>query len=255
MQAPLHDRLDSLQVASPPSAACRIATAGWTIPRAVAAEFPADGFGLERYAARLSAVEVNSTFYRSHRASTYARWVEATPERFRFAVKLPRAITHEARLVDTMGLVAVFRQEAALLGEKLGPLLVQLPPSLAFAAQVAEPFFAGLRQLWPGAIVCEPRHASWFDGEADALLSAQRIGRVGADPARHPAAASPGGWKGVAYWRLHGSPRIYASPYERSALRSLAADIRAASGERWCVFDNTSLGAAAANALALTAMI
>ena len=234
----------------------RIGTAGWSIPRSVSENFPIHGSGLERYAARFGAVEINSTFYRLHRASTYARWAAATPDQFRFALKLPRTITHDARLVDAMPLAIAFRTEAQHLGEKLGPLLVQLPPSLAFARAVAEPFFAGLRHLWPEAIVCEPRHESWLEGEADALLAAHRVGRVGADPARRPAAAAPGGWKGIAYWRLHGSPRMYYSAYDQAALRALALHMRAAgAAETWCVFDNTASGAAIANALDLQTMI
>ena len=234
---------------------CKVATAGWTIPRAVAGQFPAEGAGLERYAARFDAVEINTTFYRGHQASTYARWVAATPAHFRFAVKLPRSITHEARLIGAVPLVAALRAEALQLGDRLGPLLVQLPPSLAFDPAVAEPFFAGLRSLWPGSIVCEPRHVSWFEAEADALLAAHQVGRVAADPARHPAAATPGGWEGIRYWRLHGAPRMYFSPYDEAFLRALSSQIQAAPGETWCVFDNTASGAAAANALSLQAML
>ena len=233
----------------------KVATAGWTIPRAVAGQFPAEGAGLERYATRFDAVEINTTFYRSHQASTYARWVAATPRQFRFAVKLPRTITHEARLIGAIPLVEAFRTEALQLGERLGPLLVQLPPSLAFDPAVAAPFFEGVRGLWPGSIGCEPRHGSWFEAEADALLAAHQVGRVAADPARHPAAATPGGWKGFRYWRLHGAPRMYFSPYDEAFLRALASEIQAAPGETWCVFDNTASGAAAANALSLQAML
>jgi len=237
----------------------RIATAGWAIPRAVAEAFPAEGSGLARYAARFSAVEINSTFYRSHRAGTYARWVEQTPEDFRFAVKLPRTITHAARLVGAEGLIAAFAAEAGALGEKLGPLLVQLPPSLSFEADVAARFFEGLRGLWPGpAIVCEPRHASWFTAEADGLLAKAQVGRVAADPALSPEAARPGGWEGLAYWRLHGAPQMYRSPYDEAQLAALAEALsaRAAAGvEAWCVFDNTTSGAAAANALRLAALL
>lgn len=230
----------------------RIATAGWSIPRAVADAFPAEGGGLQRYAARFDAVEINTTFYRSHRPTTYARWVETTPPGFRFAVKLPKTITHVARLVDAMDLVAAFRAEALQLGDRLGPLLIQLPPSLALDPKPHETFFAGLRDLWAGPVVCEPRHVSWFEDDADALLAAHEIARVAADPARHPAAGAPGGWSGTAYWRLHGSPQMYRSPYDDAMLAGLAA--RLAMGppaETWCVFDNTTTGAAAANALTL----
>jgi uncharacterized protein YecE (DUF72 family) len=233
----------------------RVATAGWAIPKAVADRFPAAGTGLERYATRFSAVEINSTFYRSHRASTYARWVAATPSFFRFAVKLPRTITHEARLVGAKPLIAAFHDEVVQLGEKLGPLLVQLPPTLAYDAAIADGFLRDLRDLWPGTIVCEPRHPSWFEPEAEALMRAYRVARVAADPARHPAAAVPGGWNGAAYWRLHGSPRMYSSAYDQTALERLAADILAQVAETWCVFDNTTSGAAAANALSLLDLV
>lgn len=218
----------------------------------MADQFPPEGAGLARYTARFDGVEVNSTFYRSHRASTYARWVTLTPAHFRFAVKLPRSITHEARLAGAAPLVAAFRAEAQQLGDKLGPLLVQLPPSLAFDRSLADRFFGELRQLWPETVVLEPRHPSWFGAEADLLLVDHRVGRVAADPARHPTASAPGGWSGVAYWRLHGTPRMYYSAYEDTALSALASNIRAqAASEAWCVFDNTASGAAAADALRL----
>src|SRR5436190_9777783 len=134
----------------------RIATAGWTIPRAVAEHFPPEGTGLTRYAARFNAVEINSTFYRSHQPETYERWAQTTPKGFLFAVKLPRTITHEARLVGVRPAVAAFRAESAHLGEKLGPLLVQLPPSLVFDPEIVAAFFEGLRAEWGGVIVCEP---------------------------------------------------------------------------------------------------
>lgn len=233
-----------------------IATAGWSIPRAVADAFPAEGSALERYSARFNGVEINSTFYRGHRTSTYQRWAATTPPGFRFAVKLPRLITHEARLLDTEGLIATFRTEVEALGEKLGPLLVQLPPSLAFHAVAHRRFFESLRAIWPDPIACEPRHASWFESEPDALMCDLRISRVAADPARHPKAGEPGGWSGLVYLRLHGSPRIYSSPYEDAVLREIAAQIETCqSGQSWCVFDNTASGAAASNALTLRSFL
>lgn len=234
----------------------RIATAGWSIPRAVAEAFPAEGSGLSRYASRFNAVEINTTFYRPHRQATYARWREATPPDFRFAVKLPKVITHVARLADADHLIATFRQEAAVLGDKLGALLVQLPPSLAFSAPVAEWFFSALRKQWPQAIVCEPRHTTWFEDSAEALLVAYQIARVAADPAPYPAAAEPGGWPGLAYWRLHGSPHMYYSPYPDAYLTALKLKLDTAPPRpTWCVFDNTAAGAAAADALRFQAIM
>ena len=234
----------------------RIGTAGWTIPRFVADEFPAEGTGLERYAARFSAAEINSTFYRSHKPSTWERWREVTPTDFCFAAKVPKTITHGAKLVGCEALLDAFVTEVSEgLGEKLGPLLVQLPPSLAFDADVAGAFFAALRQRSDRSIVCEPRHVSWFEPDAEALLVAHRAARAAADPARHSAGGTPGGWPGLAYWRLHGSPRMYYSSYDDAYLSTLARAVRAHEGEAWVIFDNTTSGAAAANALRLPEML
>jgi len=198
--------------------------------------------------------EINSSFHRPHRASTWARWAAETPPGFRFAAKLPKTITHQLRLADADAPLGTFLAEAGGLGEKLAVLLVQLPPSLAFAAAVAAPFFAGLAARTEASVVCEPRHPSWFEAEADALLASLRVARVAADPARVPAAAEPGGWRGLAYHRLHGSPRMYYSSYPADYIDSLATRLRedAAGGrEAWCIFDNTASGAATANALEL----
>jgi uncharacterized protein YecE (DUF72 family) len=236
----------------------RIGTAGWAIPAASRDRFPAEGTGLERYAARLNAAEINSSFHRPHRPETYARWAAAVPAEFAFAVKLPKTITHGARLVGADDLLAAFAAEVAGLGGKLGVVLVQLPPSLALDAAVAAPFFAQLARTIPAAdIACEPRHASWFTAEADASLAGQRVARVAADPAIVPVAHQPGGWCGLRYYRLHGSPTIYRSSYDAAALDTMAADLsRQRDGARdWCVFDNTASGAAIANALTLQGLV
>ncbi|MBS0297799.1 MAG: DUF72 domain-containing protein [Proteobacteria bacterium] len=233
----------------------RIGTAGWSIPRAVADAFPGDGTGLQRYASRFEAAEINTTFYRPHKPQTYERWAETTPDGFRFAVKAPKAVTHAARLVDSKPAMAAFLAETSALGDKRGPVLVQLPPSLALDEPVAARFFDEVRSLYAGPMACEPRHASWFTPEADALLSAHRVARVAADPARHPDAGRHGGWSGLRYWRLHGSPDMYRSGYSEEFLAQLAQTLgREPEVERWCVFDNTTLGAAARDALALQAM-
>ena len=229
-----------------------IGTAGWSIPRAVAGEFPESGTGLERYAARFNAAEINSSFYRPHRRATYERWAASVPDGFRFAIKLPKAITHEARLADCEPLLAQFAEEIGGLGDKRGPILIQLPPNLAFDAKTAQAFFAPAREML-GQIVCEPRHASWFEAEADALLSEHHVARVAADPARVPLAATPGGWAGLAYFRLHGSPRPYWSGYDDDALRDWAGRLPPKT-DSWVIFDNTASGRAAQDALALRAM-
>jgi uncharacterized protein YecE (DUF72 family) len=231
-----------------------LGTAGWAIPRAIAEAFPRDGSVLERYAALFNAVEINSTFYRSHRPQTFERWRLATPDGFRFAVKVPRAITHEARLAGCAPRLCQFFDEIAPLAEKLGPMLVQLPPSLVFESAVAAAFLGDLRSRWSGPVALEPRHVSWFGDGAAALLRTHRIAQVAADPACTAAAGVPGGDPGLAYWRLHGAPRLYYSPYGCAVLDALALAITdQGSDEVWCIFDNTASGAAAADALALKA--
>ena len=236
------------------STGLRIGTAGWGLPRAWRGEFPTEGSYLERYSARFPAVEINSSFYRQHRRAVYERWAAAVPPAFRFAVKVPRAITHDQALVAADVLLEVFLEEVTGLGSRLGPLLVQLPPALAYRADQADEFFETLRRLHAGPVGCEPRHESWFGPGAELLLRRHGIARVAADPARVPAASVPGGDGVLAYFRLHGSPRIYWSDYEPARLAVIAERLRGATasgGERWCIFDNTTLGAATGNALAL----
>ena len=231
-----------------------IGTAGWSIARDVADAFPAEGSALERYASRFAGVEINSSFHRPHRPSTWEKWAGSVPEDFRFAVKVPKTITHQAKLVECRGLVTDFAEQIRPLGEKLAILLVQLPPKLSFDPGAAEGFFAHLQENIDAKVVCEPRHPGWFEPAAGALLERLRVARVAADPALGPAAAVPGGWPGLAYWRLHGSPRIYRSSYDEAALDDYAAQIRAAltaGNEAWCMFDNTAGSAATGNALGL----
>ena len=230
----------------------RIGTAGWSIPRGVQSRFPAGESHLARYAAVLPAVEINSTFHRPHRAATFERWAASVPRAFRFSVKLPRAITHDQRLRRAAPLLDAFLADLEPLGAKLGCLLVQLPPSLDFDARIARGFFTALRKRFDRGIALEPRHASWFDARAERLLIDHEIARVAVDPPRVSGGDTPGGWGGLAYYRLHGSPRIYYSSYMDDYLDALADRLRALRRRRiptWCIFDNTTLGAATGNAL------
>lgn len=240
------------------SARLLIGTAGWTVPRADAPGFPAQGSALERYAARFACAEINSSFHRSHRPQTWARWATSVPPGFRFAAKLSKAITHQAKLAGCDALVAAAIDEMRQLGERLAVVLVQLPPSLAFDAAVAGGFLDALRREWPGAVACEPRHPSWLAPEADDLLAGRRVARVAADPARAPGFGCPGGWDGLAYYRLHGSPVMYRSAYGETRLRPYAqalGEAARAGREAWCVFDNTASSAAVGDALTLQRLV
>ncbi|WP_338501052.1 DUF72 domain-containing protein [Sphingomonas kaistensis] len=229
----------------------RIGTAGWSIASDATQAFPSAGTGLERYSAVFSCAEINSSFHRPHRTSTWEKWRESVPTGFRFSVKVPKTISHEARLVGAEKQMEAFLSEAGLLREKLAVLLVQLPPSLELDPEVAGAFFRDFRAASLARVTVEPRHASWFGVEGDALLREVGVSRVGADPARLPEAALPLVENGLAYWRLHGSPVIYRSSYV-DRIGDIAAALRNTEAEeRWCIFDNTASTAATANALGL----
>jgi uncharacterized protein YecE (DUF72 family) len=239
------------------SASIHVGCAGWNVPGAMHAHFPEAGSHLVRYASVFNAVEINTSFYRPHRAATYARWRGSVPESFRFSAKVPKAITHEARLHGVDDALEKFIGEVSHLEHKLGCLLVQLPPSLSFDAQVVRRFFRRLRALTPVDVVVEPRHKSWFTPAAADAVSGLGVAYADADPAVAPLPFEDGLAR-TAYLRMHGSPVIYHSVYSDAFLDQLVQRInRYADAGRhvWCIFDNTASGAAVPNALSLSARL
>ena len=243
-----------------------IGTAGWSLPRQHLEHFPVSVSELrlshlERYATQLGCVEINSSFYRTHRRATWERWAATTPDDFRFAVKAPKCVTHTAKLVNTGGALMDFFAGVHGLGEKLGLVLLQLPPKLAFDEGVAREFLNTLRELHSGRVVLEPRHVSWFTAAVDRLLCSFEIARAAADPPKgSELAARPGGWTGQCYWRLHGTPRTYYSNYDDEWLQAFAERLqpteeRLKEKDVWVIFDNTALGHAIANAVFLQTIL
>jgi uncharacterized protein YecE (DUF72 family) len=229
----------------------RIGCAGWALSAARKPSFPSVGTHLQRYASVFGTTEINSSFYRPHRRATYERWADSVPEDFRFTAKLPRTMTHERRLNDCGTLLDRFLDEASGLGKKLGALLVQLPPSLAYSGGMVRSFLDGMRDRYGGPVALEARHASWFTDEADALLRAFDVAGVAADPGL--SGMLPRGSRSFAYFRLHGSPRMYYSAYSAEFLEALAARLgpEAIRGDVYCIFDNTAEGAAIGDAMTL----
>lgn len=235
-----------------------IGCAGWSLPRDAQPAFAAEGSHLQRYASRLNATEINSSFHRPHSHATYQRWADSVPPDFRFSVKLPKTVTHVHKLSGTQSLLDGFLAQVAGLGQRLGCLLVQLPPSLAFDLETATAFFDALATRHPGPVALEPRHASWFVPQVDDWLAERRVARVLADPVRHDAGRWPGGCTARVYLRLHGSPRMYYSSYATQVLAAVAKRMALSAGEGrdvWCMFDNTAGSAAAQNAVDLRAML
>lgn len=235
-----------------------VGTAGWSISKELDSLFPAVGTHLKRYASQLNAVEINSSFYRPHRKATYERWANSTPEGFRFSVKMPRAITHEKRFIDCGVELDAFLEEIAGLNEKLGVLLVQIPPGLKWDEKTSSDFFKDIRGRFSGRIALEARHSTWFEGEVESQLIEYRISRVGADPPIGNNGANPGGDLGLRYFRWHGSPRMYYSNYDDDQIRLFARKVATAQASKpstvWCIFDNTAANAALRNALSLLSL-
>ena len=229
----------------------RIGTAGWSVPT----KLKTCGTHLQDYSRTFSCVEINSSFYRSHKAATWRRWAGETPTDFRFSIKAPKTITHSAGLRDTEPLLRTFFAEIMPLEEKMGPVLFQLPPSLEFESRLAEEFLISVRKLYRDEAVLEPRHSSWFNAAANALLQKYTISRVAADPPKGgEEAGEPGGDTGLSYYRLHGSPRIYYSNYDDPFLAAIASRVTAHKNS-WVIFDNTALGCAYTNALKLQTIV
>jgi uncharacterized protein YecE (DUF72 family) len=124
---------------------------------------------LRFYSSRLPAVEINNTFYRMPRASLLESWAEQVPDGFSFALKAAQQITHRKRLKDAGESVSYFLQVATTLGDRLGPVLFQLPPNLKKDLPLLAEFLEGLPRSPRAAF--EFRHASWFDDEVFGALS------------------------------------------------------------------------------------
>jgi uncharacterized protein YecE (DUF72 family) len=236
----------------------RIGCAGWSIGSEHRDGFDEGDSMLARYASRFNAVEINSSFYRPHMLKTYQRWAATVPAEFRFSAKLPKTISHELRLQNASFLLDGFLAEVSGLGEKLGGLLIQLPPSLDFDEDIASSFFSMLRERTPVALACEARHATWFSDRAQEVLQNHHVSRVAADPALIPDSNHVGGKGAWRYWRWHGSPEMYYSKYSDKALALLSEAIRKElpeNTEPWIIFDNTANGHAIPNAMTLQAML
>jgi uncharacterized protein YecE (DUF72 family) len=229
----------------------RVGTAGWNVPVPYSHLCEQLGSHLERYAKVMNCVEINSSFYKPHKRETWRRWAATVPDQFKFAVKAPKAITHERALTNCGELLAEFLNQIGELGRKLGPVLFQLPPKHLCDESRTRRFLIVLRELHYGQVVIEPRHVSWFTAEANRILEEFRVARVAADPApASPSASEPGGFMGLRYYRWHGSPDVYRSAYDTPRLADLAMKLaEEQNDDAWVIFDNTALGAAFGDAL------
>jgi uncharacterized protein YecE (DUF72 family) len=207
-------------------------------------------------AERFTAIEVNGTFYRLQAKSTFEKWRDHTPERFRFAIKGHRYITHNKKLLDVDESVIRCRESASPLGNRLAAVVWQLPAFLKKNTERLDKFLDALRQWKSTRHAIEFRHKSWFDDETTERLGRHAVAVCMSDAPDWPM------WEEVTtdlvYIRLHGHTRKYASSYSKHSLKKWAARICGWLDENRVVhayFDNDAEGAAPKNALTLVEMV
>jgi uncharacterized protein YecE (DUF72 family) len=178
---------------------------------------------LEFYATKFNGVEINNTFYRMPDEKTLARWKEETPEGFVFVLKAPQRITHQKKLAGVEDDVRHLLEVGAALGEKFGPLLVQLPPYLRKDLPLLSDFLA----LFPRGVrvAMEFRHASWDDAEVRAVLQERGAALCAAEMDETPADATL-----VHATTTWGYARLRKVEYSEDALRAWSARI---DGQGW----------------------
>jgi uncharacterized protein YecE (DUF72 family) len=234
-----------------------IGTSGWVYPgwrKHLYGDTPVKRW-LDVASQTFNALEINGSFYTQIKPETYARWREATPPGFRFALKGHRFVTHYKRLANCAPSIERLRDQAVKLGDKLAAVLWQLPSNFALDLARLDGFLRAL-EVWPVRHALELRHRSWFVPEVAARLHDSGVAVCQSDAPDFPM------WREVTtdlvYVRLHGHTRKYASSYHPSSLRRWAADTG-----RWLAegrdvhiyLDNDAEGHAVRNALALSALV
>lgn len=240
-----------------------IGTSGWSYSGWRGILYPqelASAKWLSFYAENFDTAEVNYSFYHLPRASTYQNWYRQTPERFVFALKASRVITHIKRLHEVRESWSMFIEGALGLKEKLGPVLMQFPPSFHATPENLERLGDFLEYANSGGtlrLALEFRHPSCF--EAPTLTVLKRFGAalVIADSERYPApeiaATAP-----FMYFRFHGPEAMFASSYSDRALRKWSRHMKAFLDDGvdvYAYFNNDVGGYAVLNARTLIRML
>ena len=208
----------------------------------------------EHYSQEFDTVEINASFYRLPLASTFEGWRDKAPSGFRYAVKVNRFITHMKKLLECEAETDRFIELARPLGDALGPLLYQLPPSLHKNIER----LAGFLSRLPTDLehVVEFRHKSWYDEEVLALLDQQGVGFVSHDL---KGLESPRWASGrTAYVRFHGASGKYHGRYSEDKLLDWAdwcQEQRRTGRSVWCYFNNDIHGHALEDARTLKSMV
>jgi uncharacterized protein YecE (DUF72 family) len=171
---------------------------------------------LAYYSNRLTGVELNGSFYRTPPETTLLKWAADTPPGFRFCMKANRGLTYSAEAFDKVGLARIFTQRIAVLGDSLGPVLLQFPPTRQKNAGLLDSLLEALGR----PVAAEFRHESWFDLETYEVVRHHGGALVVTDEAKWPRAPLVD-LGAVAYFRLRRG-------YTNASLEPWVADIRSA---------------------------
>lgn len=238
-----------------------IGTSGWSYKHWAGVFYPEEikpDKYLEYYITKFSCVELNSSFYHLPLKSTVSGWVNRTPDTFRFCPKLSRFITHQMQLVNIESALAKFVNVFEGMKNRLGPVLIQLPPGLSYERTLIRNFFTLLKEQYSHyRFAIEIRDKSWINDNFLDLLSLFGIAFVIADSgSRYPYYEAV--TSGIVYLRFHGREQLYASDYSENALRDYGEKIinwLAKGSEVWVFFNNDYYGFAVKNAKSLREII
>jgi uncharacterized protein YecE (DUF72 family) len=226
----------------------RVGTSGWTYKHWEGIFYPGEtpkSKWLEYYGGHFNTVELNASFYRLPKRETFENWKARTPDDFLWSVKASKFITHTRRLENSAEPLDRLYHVTSGLGKKLGVILFQLPPSLAYNEKTLRDFCETLNPQIRHAI--EVRHPSWINDQAFSLLREFNIALCIADTAgRYPSCETI--TSDFVYIRLHGSRELYASKYSEKELRNWAEKVNAWNRETFIYFDNDFEGHAVNNA-------
>ncbi len=241
---------------------------GWT--RFYPADLPSREY-LSYYSRRFSTAEVNYSFYHLPRPTTCKKWSEQTPAGFVFALKLSRFITHIKRLRGVKVALRKFLANARVLGPKLGPVLVQLPPSFKIDVKTLARFLGGAADVAeelhleePLRLAFEFRHPSWFDAGSEAYEAAVEVLRehgaamVFAHSSRYPYPSEEPLTAKFVYLRYHGPKELFASRYREQGLQRWAPKINKwlkAGQNVYAYFNNDVRGYAVEDAACLRGLL
>lgn len=197
----------------------------------------------EFYAQQFNTLELNVTFYRFPQLSSLQKWHQKSPPHFLFAVKVPKQITHLKKFRETEEDIKLFYDVLSNgLKEKLGPVLFQLPPKLAYSEEILEAILNQTNASFTNAI--EFRNQSWWRPDVMAALGEKNITFCGVSfPGLEDSAVVN---TACCYYRFHGVPKLYYSDYEDAFLQSIVTQIKNSNkgNEAYLYFNNTASTAA-----------